>query len=146
MPFTVIARRAAAAAVATLTILVLGACSVEPDPPEGVAAAFIEAIAKGDSETATKLMYIPEQDREDPDKAQSYNHKLQQMGDGAKEKIDRMGGIKSIAASQVTNHEPDDKGVERATVILEITTNDGNVTNQRVRLIKSGNEWKVFNH
>lgn len=145
MPLNGVARKAAAAAAAAwIGVAVLAGCERKQEPPpDPVAVSYFEAMAAGDSESAMNYIYFTAEEKADAEEMQRIGNMLRQMSSASRHRAETKDGLKSVVASEVTKEEPGENGEETASVNLEITTGDGEVTHQELNLIKTQEGWKV---
>lgn len=118
---------------------VMAACSGVGSTPEATAKAFIEKSYAGEADAALALMHLPKGTK--PGEDEMLQGKIKATVAEQKDEAQQKGGVKEITVQPA---EVDKNDPNHATAHVRIQFQNGTASDERVRLIKIDNKWKVF--
>lgn len=130
-------RRFGALALALVAAGALPACGPK-NSPEGIAAAFLERIYKGDADGAIELAHLPASGKADQD--ERHLDRLKSHIARARQAADQAGGLKSV---EIQSSKANPRDPNRA-IVQALVHFAQRQRQERVPLILINGQWKIF--
>lgn len=127
--------------VCILFLGLIAACSGSAgNSPEGAAKAFVEKSYAGDADAVIAMVDIPDELKSEAGVEEMLTGKVKAGVAQEKRKAEELGGIDKIT---VLKFEPLPNNDSKGTVTIETTFKGGRTVEDRVKVIRTENGWKI---